>query len=122
MEEKLFKNEGDLYVFLRKGCGHQLTPKGRYWELAHGSLNLRFPGPAMANARYEAGALVLDWVVIGNNFAILLIDNGEEETGFVLGTVTMCFVSVLFAHTLVQKFRKLTDGWTSLYASICRRV
>ena len=122
MEEKLFEVEGDIYFFLRKGSVHQLTPKGRHWELAKGSLNLRSSGLAMDEVEYEDEALVLDWVVIENYFSIVLIYNGKEEMGFVLGTVTMCFVSVLFAHILVQKFLELTDRWTSPYASICRHI
>jgi hypothetical protein len=63
--------------------------------LANGTLNLRFPDAlAMDNVEFEDGALVLDWVVNEKNFAIALMDNGIEEMGSVLGTVTLCFVSV----------------------------
>ena len=87
VERKLFEDEGDVRIFLRKGRAHQLTPKGRLWELADGSLNLRLhDAPTMDKVEYEDGALVLDWVVNTQNFAIALVDNGEEEMGSVLGT------------------------------------
>jgi len=101
VEDELFEDEEGVRIFLRKGHAHQLTPKGRLWELADGTLDLRFSGPAMDKAEYEDGALVLDWVVNDKNFAIVLIDNGKEERGCVLGTVMLCFVSDLFAHILV---------------------
>ena len=101
MEDELFEDEEDVRIFLRKGHAHQLTPKGRLWELADGTLDLRFSGSAMHKAEYEDGALVLDWVLNDKNFAIALMDNGKEERGSVLGTITLCFVSVLFAHILV---------------------
>ena len=88
VEDKLFENEGDVRIFLRKSHVHQLTPKGRLWELADGTFNLRFPGPAMDQVEYEDGAVVLDWVVNDKNYAIALMDNGKEEMGSVLGTVT----------------------------------
>ena len=108
-EVKLFEDEGDVRIFLRKSHAHRFTPKGRLWELADGDFALRFPGPAMDKVEYEDGALVLDWVVNDKNFAIALMDNGKEEMGSVLGTVTACFVSVLFAHILVQNSRNLTN-------------
>ena len=89
VEDKLFKDEGDVSIFLRKGHAHQLTPKGRLWELADGRLNLRVSEPAMDKVEHEDGALVLDWVVNERNFAIALMDNGKEERGSVLGTVTL---------------------------------
>ncbi len=109
MEDKLFEDEGDVRIFLRKGQVHQLTPKGRLWELADGTFDLRFPGPAMNQVEYEDGAVVLDWVVNEKNFTIALMDNGKEEMGSVLGTVTECFVSVLFAHILVQNSQNPTN-------------
>ena len=108
-EVKLFEDEGDVRLFLRKCHAHQLTPKGRLWELADSDFNLRFPGPAMDKVEYEDGALVLDWVVNDKNFAIALMDNGKEEMGSILGTVTACFVPVLFAHMLAQNSRNLTN-------------
>ena len=100
VEYKLFDSEGDVYIFLRKSHAHELTPKGRLWELTDGSLNLRFHDPGrMDKAEYEGGALVLDWVVNKNNFAIALMDNGKEEIGSVLGIVTLCFVSKFFSHS-----------------------
>ena len=100
VEDNLFDTEGDVYVFLRKSHAHQLTPKGRLWELAKGSLNLRFhDAPTMDKAEYEDGALVLDWVVKENSFAIALMDNGKEEIGSVLGIVTVCLVSKHFSHS-----------------------
>ena len=86
-EKKVFKDEGNIHIFLRKGHAHQLTPKGRLWELADGALNLRFPGRAMDKVEYEDGAPVLDWVECAEDFTIALVDNGKEEMGFVLGTV-----------------------------------
>ena len=100
VEDKLFEDEEDVYIFLRKGRAHQLTPKGRLWELADGFFNLRFPGTALDNVEYEDGALVLDWVVNDKSFAIVLVDNGKEERGYVLGTFALYFVSVSFAHIL----------------------
>ena len=92
VERELFKDEGDVRIFLRKGRAHELTPKGRLWELADGTLNLRLhDAPIMDKVEYEDGALVLDWVVNTENFAIALVDNGEEEMGSVLGTITLCF-------------------------------
>lgn len=55
----------------------------------------------MDEVEYEDGALVLDWVVNGKDFAIALMDNGKEETGTVLGMITLCFVSILIAYILV---------------------
>jgi len=92
VERNLFKEEGDIRIFLRKGHAHQLTPKGRLWELADGCLNLRLhDAPTMDKVEYEDGALVLDYVVNTPQFAIALIDNGKEEMGSVLGTITLCF-------------------------------
>ena len=88
MEEEVFEDEGNVYIFLRKHGAHQLTPKGRLWELADGTLNFRIPGPTMDKVEYEDGALVLDWVVNDKNFTIALMDNGIEEMGCVLGTNT----------------------------------
>ena len=101
MGVNVFTREGDVRIFLRKNHAHQLTPKGRFWELADGRFSLRFPGPAMDEVEYEDGALVLDWVVNGKDFAIALMDNGKEETGTVLGMITLCFVSILIAYILV---------------------
>jgi len=108
VEDKLFKDEGNVHIFLRKGHAHQLTPKGRLWELADGTLDLRFSDPAMDNVEHEDGALVLDWVVNDKNFAIALMDNGKEEWGCVLGTAMLCFDSVLFAHILMQNSQNRT--------------
>ena len=91
VEVNLFEDEEDVRIFLRKGHAHQLTPKGRLWELADGSFDLRFPGAALNNVEYEEGAPVLDWVVNDKDFAIALMDNGKEETGSVLGAVTLYF-------------------------------
>jgi hypothetical protein len=93
VEDELFQDEEDVRIFLRKGHVHQLTPKGRLWELADGRLDLRFPGPAMDKVEYEDGAPVLDWVVNDKSFAIALMDNGKEEMGSVLGTVALHFAS-----------------------------
>ena len=102
MADKVFEDGGDVKIFLRKGDAHQLTPKGRLWELADGSLNLRFHDAAtMEKVEYENGSLVLDWVVNETNFAIALMDNGKEELGSVFGIVTVCSASVLFSHILV---------------------
>jgi hypothetical protein len=90
-EHSLFENEEDLRIYLRKSFGHQLTPKGRLWELADGTLNLRFPGSAMDQVEREDGAFVLDWVVRNEDFAIALMDNGIEETGSVFGTLMAMF-------------------------------
>ena len=109
VEDGLFDDEGDVHLFFRQNRAHQLTPKGRLWELADGSCNLRFPGPAMDQVEYEDGAVVLDWVVNDKIFTIALVDNGKEEIGYVLGTVTECSVSVLFAHILIQNSRNLTS-------------
>ncbi len=88
-------------MFLRKSHAHELTPKGRLWEFANGSLNLRdHDTVAMRQVEYEDGALVLDWVVNEKNFAIALIDNGKEEMGSVLSAPTLCFVSILSSHIL----------------------
>ena len=100
VEDNLFENEEDVRIFLRKGHAHQLTPKGRLWELVDGSFDLRFPGTALENVEYEEGAPVLDWVVNHKNFVIVLVDNGKEETGHVLGTFALYFVSVSFAHIM----------------------
>ena len=87
-EKKVFEAEGDVRIFLRKGHAHQLTPKGRLWELADGTLNLRLHDSlVMDKVEYEDGALVLDWVADVEHFAIALMDNGKEEMGSVLGTV-----------------------------------
>ncbi len=88
-----------MYIFLRKSRAHELTPKGRRWELANGSLKLRFPdAAAMDKVEFEDGALVLDWVVKEKNFAIALLDNGTEEMGSVLSTLTFC-VDFIFLHS-----------------------
>ena len=101
-EKNVFEDEGGVHIFLRKGHAHQLTPKGRLWELADGNLNLRYgDAPAMDKVEYDDGALVLDWVVSDKDFVIVLMDNGKEEIGRVLGTVMLYFVSDLFAHILV---------------------
>jgi len=107
VERNLFEEEGDVRIFLRKGRAHRLTPKGRLWELADGCLNLRLhDAPTMDKVEYEDGALVLDWVVNTQHFAIALIDNGEEEMGSVLGTITLCFgfVSIQFfgSHSVLE--------------------
>ena len=63
----------------------------------------------MDNVKYEDGALVLDWVVNDNSFAIALMDNGTEEMGSVLGTVTL-FFRVCYSYSgleLPQPSRKL---------------
>ena len=86
MDETVFEDEGNVHIFLRKHEAHQLTPKGRLWELADGTLNFRIPGPKIDKVECEDGALVLDWVVNDKNFAIALMDNGMEEMGSVLGT------------------------------------
>ena len=118
VEDKLFDTEGDVRIFLRKSHVHQLTPKGRLWELANGSLNLRFhDSPTMDKVEYEDGALVLDWVVKENSFAIALMDNGKEEIGSVLGTVTVCFVSNFF---LTFWFRHPETGQEG--GQVCARV
>ena len=54
----------------------------------------------MDKVECEDGAFVLDWVVSDKDFAIALMDNGIEETGSVLGTITQCLynILVLFAH------------------------
>ena len=97
VERGVFEAEGDVRIFLRKSHAHQLTPKGRLWELADGSLNLRFHDAAtMDKVEFEDGAPVLDWVVNETNFAIALMDNGKEEMGSVLSKLTLCFVSILF--------------------------
>ena len=97
VERGVFEAEGDVRIFLRKSYAHQLTPKGRLWELANGSLNLRFHDAAtMDKVEFEDGALVLDWVVNEKNYAIALMDNGKEEMGSVLSTRTLCFASILF--------------------------
>jgi len=98
---KVFEREGGVRIFLRKIHAHRLTRKGRLWELADGRFSLRFPRPAMDDIEYEDGALVLDWVVNEKEFAIVLMDNGKEEMGSILGTSILCFVSVLFAYILV---------------------
>ena len=95
MEIGLFADEGDVRLFLRKSRSHHLTPKGRLWEVAEGNLNFRDPRD-MEGVDCEDGVFVLDWVVNEKPFAIALMDNGIEEMGSVLGTVTLCFVSVCF--------------------------
>ena len=40
----------------------------------------------------EDGVLVLDWVENDKDFTIALMENGKEEVGHVVGTVTLCFV------------------------------
>ena len=101
MGVKVFERAGSVRIFLRKTHAHHLTRKGRLWELADGRFSLRFPGPSTDKAEYEDGALVLDWVVNEKEFAIVLMDNGKEEMGSILGTSILCFVSVLFAYILV---------------------
>ena len=99
MEDKLKgEDEGDVRIFLRKHEAHQLTPKGRLWELADGSLDLRFPGPEMDKVECEDGVFVLDWVVNDKEFAIALMDNGIEEIGSILGMNMRYFKFVWFAH------------------------
>ena len=100
LEEKKFdeEEEGAICIFLRKHEAHQLTPKGRLWELADGDLNLRFPGTEMDNIECEDGAFVLDWVVNDKDFAIALMDNGIEETGSILGMIMRYVILNLFAH------------------------
>jgi len=93
VEEELFEDEGDVRIFLRKHQAHQLTPKGRLWELADGNLDLRFTGATMDKLECEDGALVLDWVVNDNNYMIALMDNGIEEMGSVVGMNTRYFIS-----------------------------
>ena len=46
-------------------------------------------------------ALVLEWVMNDKYIAIVLVDNGIEEMGYVLGTFALCFVSAFFSHILV---------------------
>jgi hypothetical protein len=93
VEDNLF--ERGVHIFLRKGHAHQLTPKGRLWELADGRLNLRLHDAlTKQKVEYEDGALVLDWVANVESYAIALMDNGREEKGSVLGTSTPCFSSI----------------------------
>ena len=101
VEEGLIGGEEDVRIFLRKHQAHHLTPKGRLWELADGTLDLRFPETTMGKVEYEDGALVLDWVASDNDFTIALIDDGIEEVGVVLGTKMRCFILALFAHIVV---------------------
>jgi hypothetical protein len=84
VEDNIFEAEGGVRIFLRKKDAHQLTPTGRLWELADGSLNFRCPGPEMDKVEREDGALVLDWVVSDRDFAVVLIDDGTEEWGCIL--------------------------------------
>ena len=88
-------------IFLRKHDAHRLTQKGRLWKLAEGTFSLRFPEPLTNKLEYEDGALVLDCVENEKNFAIALMDNGEEELSSVFGTTTPHFVSGLVAYVLV---------------------
>src|SRR5882757_2141203 len=92
------EEEGDIRIFLRKNHAHQLTPKGRLWELADGTLNLRIPGPTTDNVECEDGSLVLDWVVKDQDFAIALMDNGIEETGSVLSTIKQSSYGIICSH------------------------
>ena len=98
MEDKLFEDEGDVRIFLRKNYAHQLTDKGRLWDLAEGGFNLRFPGCTMDKVECKEGALVLDWVVNDKDFAIALMDDGIEEMGSVLGMNKQCSYWQNFAH------------------------
>jgi hypothetical protein len=98
VEDERFEDEEDVRIFLRKKDAHQLTPKGRLWELAGGGLNFRCPGPEMDKVEREDGTLVVDWVVNDKDFAIALMDNGIEETGSVLGTSKQLLTLALFAH------------------------
>lgn len=88
VDEKFFENEGNVHTFLRKNHAHNLTPKGRLWELAWGGLNLRFPDPNINQFELEDGSLVFDWVTRNGAFVIALLDNGIEEMGCVLGTTS----------------------------------
>jgi hypothetical protein len=94
VEEDHFEDEGDLHIFLRKHHAHELTPKGRLWEFAEGTLNLRFPEPAMEKFECQDGGFVLDWVVNENEFAIALMDDGREERGSVLGASKKMFYAI----------------------------
>ena len=98
VEENLFEDEGDVCIFLRKNYAHQLTDKGRLWELAEGGFNLHFPRYTMDKVEYEDGALVLDWVVNDKDFVVVLVDDGKEEMGIVLGRSKQYFVLALFPH------------------------
>jgi hypothetical protein len=76
-----------------------LTPKGRLWELAEGTLNLRFPESKMEEVECQDGAFVLDWVVNENDFAIALMDDGREELGSVLGAGQKMFYATLLVDS-----------------------
>ena len=68
----------------------------------------------MDTVECEDGALVLDWVLSDKDFAIVLMDNGIEETGSVLGTRTRCldYILVLPAHICcldLPKWSRMTN-------------
>src|SRR5258707_7240398 len=72
VKEGVFEVDGvaDVRIFLRKNGAHKLTTKGRLWELAGGTLNLRFPSTKMDKVERDDGALVLDLVVNEKDFVI----------------------------------------------------
>ena len=96
-----FDREAGVRIFLRKHHAHRLTQKGRLWKLAEGTFSLRFPEPLTDKLEYEDGALVLDYVVNEKNFAIALMDDGEEELSSVFGATTLYFALALFAYILL---------------------
>ena len=117
VKEKLFEDQEAVYLFLRKKHAHQLTPKGRLWELADPNLDLRLHNsPIMDKVEYEDGALVLDWVADAENFAIALMDNGKEEMGSVLGMTPA--VSCIDCSRLL--LRPPETGWED--EQVCARV
>jgi len=88
VDESFFENDGIVHTFLRKNHAHELTRKGRLWQLAEGRLNLRFPSPDISQFEWEDGSLGFDWVTHNDDFVIALMDNGKEEVASVLGTIS----------------------------------
>lgn len=113
VDEKFFENEGTVHTFLRKHHAHELTPKGRLWQLAQGWLNLRFPGLDISHFEWEDGSLVLDWVTRNDAFVVALLDNGIEEMGSVLGTTSNILYSIEFIHSRCILDLPKRDKWTN---------
>ena len=106
VDKKIFENDGIVHTFLRQNYAHELTAKGRFWKLAQGKLNLRFPGRDISRFEREDEGLVFDWVTHNDDFVIALMDNGMEEAGSVLGMSKQISILILFCSQYILDLPK----------------
>jgi len=106
VDKKIFENDGNVHPFLRKNYAHKLTAKGRFWQLAQGRLNLRFPDRDISQFETEDGGLVFDWLTHNDDFVIALMDNGMEEVGSVLGMSKQISILILFCSQSILDLPK----------------